>query len=178
MKTNKDLAEGGDALGWVKQKSIGKSFYSSKKGGIPMKKLVFLSLIIFVIFSQHCKNSPTAPEIPAVQTVKTGEWTATADFGTFDIIVSSGSNFITKITFNFASWTCGPVNKSGVVSVSTSPGWPISNRSFEIAIDFNSNEKLTIKGTFSDNGVQVSGTWNSTIYGSTCSGSWQGSPKS
>lgn len=221
------------------------------------QKLIFISLIIFLIFSQHCKKSPTTPEPPELpviklftastteiewgksstlswevekatqieitpeigtvsatgskevsptetttytltaknndgQTTKTctitvtaapvkaGEWTATSDFGSFDFIVSSGSNYITKITYKFASWSCGGVTISGTIIISKSPGWPISNRSFEIEnyLDPNRKMQLTIKGTFSDSGVQASGSWEAKIYGSTCSGSWQGSSKS
>jgi len=141
------------------------------------KKILALGIIyLLLVFFPCCKKSPTSPDLDdVINAITTGEWTATAGFGSFNFTVSSDRNYITEIVYNFSSWTCGPVTTSGTVTVSSTPGWPISNRSFEIERYVHDNVLLTINGTFADSGSQASGTWVANSYGTTCSGSWSGS---
>jgi hypothetical protein len=108
---------------------------------------------------------------------KAGEWKATADFGEFTLTVAPGGASITKIAFMFMAFKCGGggVTISGGITVMSS--WSITNNQFTITRNLNSNPigtswPLTITGTFTANGEQVSGTWNANVAGSTCSGSW------
>ena len=231
-----------------------------------MKKLLFLSLIIFLVFFQQCKKTPTTPEISTLPTInsftasssaitcgelstlswnvsdatsvdidqgigsvpssgsrdvsptqytsytltarnddgqstknctvtvsaapiKTGEWAATAEGNSFAltftvssdssyITVSSNGNSIPKITYIFANIRWGGVRLNGTIIKSSNPGWPISDRSFVITNTLKDNQvELTIRGTFSDSGDQVSGTFTASIGTVMPSGSWKGSAK-
>lgn len=231
-----------------------------------MKKLFFLSLIIFSVFFQQCKKTPTTPEIPTLPTInsftasssaitcgelstlswnvsdatsvdidqgigsvpssgsrdvsptkittytltarnddgqstknctvtvsvapiKTGEWAATAEGNSFAntftvssdssyITVSSNGNSIPMITYIFANIRWGGVRLNGTIIKSSNPGWPISDRSFVITNTLKDNQvELTIRGTFSDSGDQVSGTFTASIGTVMPSGSWKGSAK-
>jgi hypothetical protein len=106
-----------------------------------------------------------------------GDWKATADFGEFTLTVSAGGASITKIAFTFVAFKCGGggVTISGGITVMSS--WSITSNQFTITKNLNSNPlgsswPLTLQGTFSANGEQVSGTWNANVAGSLCSGSW------
>ena len=106
-----------------------------------------------------------------------GDWKATADFGEFTLTVSAGGASITKVAFTFVAFKCGGggVTISGGITVMSS--WSITNNQFTITKNLNTNPigsswPLTIQGTFSANGEQVSGTWNANVAGSPCSGSW------
>jgi hypothetical protein len=108
---------------------------------------------------------------------KAGEWKATADFGEFTLTVAPGGASITKIAFTFVAFKCGGggVTISGGMTVMSS--WSITNNQFTITKNLNTNPigtswPLTITGTFSANGEQVSGTWNANVAGSPCSGTW------
>lgn len=150
--------------------------------------ILTLGLIcLFLILFPYCKSkTPITPETPAATTTTTttttlpavvqpGEWTANTDFGVLDFTVSSDSNYITEVKFTWSNWRCGGVVKSGSVSISKSPGCPISNRSFEFEDTFYSgNEQWTIIGTFSEeapyalcqNRFQIART-NNQIFGGT-----------
>ena len=127
------------------------------------------------------QNVAVTLELVRAQKIKPGEWTAKTGFGSFDFIVNSEGDYITKVTLRFSNWR----GRSGSIGVSRSPGWAITNRKFEIDIDLLMDpfdpfkrEDWTFKGKFSENGKKASGTWKAVISGSTYSGSWQGSPKS
>ena len=108
---------------------------------------------------------------------QSGDWKATTDFGEFTLTVSAGGASITKVAFTFVAFKCGGggVTISGGITVMSS--WSITNNQFTITKNLNTNPigsswPLTIQGTFSANGEQVSGTWNANVAGSGCSGSW------
>ncbi len=108
---------------------------------------------------------------------KAGDWKATAGFGEFTLTVSEGGASITKIAFMFMAFNCGGVGitLSGGITVMSS--WSITNNQFTITKNLNTSFSgtpwpLTIAGTFSASGDQVSGTWNANVAGSPCSGSW------
>ena len=88
--------------------------------------------------------------------------------------MNSQSTYITKIKYILSNWQ----GRSGSITVTKDPGWPITNRNFEIARDLDPSLRVTINGTFSESGQQASGTWNAVLSGTTYSGSWQASPKS
>ncbi len=134
-------------------------------------------ICLLLIFFPCCKKTPTSAD-DVQNPITTGDWTTTAGFGNFDFTVNSARSHITQIVYRFSNWTCGPVTTSGTVTVSSDPGWAISERSFEIEREVHDNVLLTINGTFADSGSQVSGTWVANSYGTTCSGSFSGSPTS
>lgn len=104
---------------------------------------------------------------------KSGDWKVPTDFGEFVITVSDGGSSITKVKYTFASWKCGGVTLSGgMTSISS---WSITNNQFTIRTNLNSfstDQTMTINGTFSPAGDQVSGTWSADMKGTICSGSW------
>ncbi len=104
---------------------------------------------------------------------QSGDWTCQTDFGELVFTVNPNGTHITKLIITFSSFTCGGVTQSGTITISTSPGWPISNNQFNIEVDINyPNISMTITGTFSGTGDQASGTWSVNAYGTICSGSW------
>jgi len=148
-----------------------------------MKIKGLLISIFFIVFALSCKSPSSSNGSDTIKTwpPQPGEWTATAGFGSFDFTVNSSSTYITTITYNLSNWSCGSgITSSGKITVSSSPGWAISNRAFEIQQDIGHSftQRLTISGTFTESGDQVSGNWDGNVVGSTCSGTWQGSPKS
>jgi len=148
-----------------------------------MRKKVFLVLIVFMVFSLSC-SSPSGSNgenPPNTTPPRAGEWSANnIGFGGFDFTINAGSTYITTITYHFSDWRCGSGSLiSGNITVSTDPGWPISNNTFQIqrSLDPGGQQQLTIRGTFNDTGDSVSGEWEGNVSGSNCVGIWSGSPK-
>jgi len=105
---------------------------------------------------------------------KSGDWKVVTGFGQFIITVSAGGSSVTKIAYTFASWKCGPSTVSGGITHTST--WSITNNQFTINTDLTPDplvtNLMTINGTFSPAGDQVSGTWSANMYGTICSGSW------
>ncbi|MFC1682902.1 T9SS type A sorting domain-containing protein [Candidatus Zixiibacteriota bacterium] len=106
-----------------------------------------------------------------------GDWEVPTDFGEFVFTVNPAGTYIIKNTYNFSDWTCGSVTFSGTISIQSQPGWPITDYQFTIQnyFDPSRNEKMTINGAFSETEDVASGTWSADIYGTICSGTWDGS---
>ena len=106
---------------------------------------------------------------------KSGDWTVTTDFGQLVLTVNSDGTYITKIGYTFSSWTIGSVTRSGTVTISTSPGWSITDNKFTINnnLDPWGDQKMTINGEFNQTGDGASGTWSANFYGTTASGTWE-----
>jgi len=139
-------------------------------------KISLLLAVCLCLYLTSCK-SPSGPSdtstTTSVSLPKSGDWTASTAFGSFDFTVNSSSTYITKINFNFSNWK----GRSGSVSVSKDPGWAISNRTFKIETSIMSDQ-WTIDGTFETNGNKASGNWKAVIGSQTETGTWQSSPKS
>jgi len=95
------------------------------------------------------------------------------------VVVYSESTHITEFSLNFDGWTIGNSTRNGTITISSDPGWQISDRQFSFSRDLNpfpsGSEIMTINGTFSENGKEASGTWEADFDGSTDSGTWQAS---
>ena len=102
---------------------------------------------------------------------RSGDWIASTGFGEFTFTVDSNSTHINKLSLTFASFTCGNITRSGTITTSASPGWPITDNQFNIE-QTDGNTTTTINGTFTQTGDQASGTWSFNISGTICSGSW------
>ena len=100
-----------------------------------------------------------------------GTWNGTAEFGTFELDVNSAGTGIEKITYQFSSWTCGPVTMSGGVGITPGTPWPITNNSFSFTNNIDPDKKMTISGSF-DSSTQAAGPWDAVIHGTQCNGSW------
>jgi len=139
-------------------------------------KILFwkITVTLIVMFPYGCGGMYAQPG--------SGDWIATADFGSFVFNVSDDGTYITEITYTFSDWTCGIVTTSGTIAISSGSGWPISDNQFTIENNldakFPPKETMTIEGTFDDSGDAASGTWRSVKYGTTCSGSWEVIPNS
>lgn len=113
-----------------------------------------------------------APTVPSTQPLP-GEWTGSAGFGELSFIVDPTSTGITEITFTFYNFTCGGVTKNGSIKIEGMP-WPIADRQFTIESTFDPNFEMTLIGTFDNTGTNVSGTFEAVLFGTTCSGTWDG----
>jgi hypothetical protein len=102
---------------------------------------------------------------------KSGDWKVVADFGQFILTVSAGGSSINKIAYTWANWKCGGVTlvSGGITSMST---WSITSNQFTIMSNLGTNQTMTIAGTFTPTGDQVSGTYSANMYGTICSGNW------
>lgn len=142
-------------------------------------KVLSYFFVLVLLFTLIACNNDDAPKADSL--ITSGTWNATSGFGSFDFTVNSERTNITEIVYNFSNWTCGGVTQSGSISVSSNPGWPITDRVFEIEVDINPDPfdktPITISGTFAASGDQASGTWEAVVNLTTCSGSWQASPE-
>jgi len=130
-----------------------------------MKQKLFFIILVLSAFFLSCDS---------LKLIKSGRWTANADFGAFEFVVDSAGTSITEITFNWSNWH----GISGSITVSQTPGWSITDREFEIECDLgygiSGQDLYTITGTFSDNGKEAEGSWTEAVSGTTYSGSWEG----
>jgi parallel beta-helix repeat protein len=101
-----------------------------------------------------------------------GEWRGSAEFGEFVFTVNNNSTGISKISYHFSNWTCGPITRSGGVSFSHTPHWPITSGQFTIETDLGGTLPMTIRGKFDETGTHASGTWEAVSSEVTCSGAW------
>ena len=126
------------------------------------------ALLLIPVTALFCVNTPVYAQ------PKSGEWHCPADFGEFVLTVNNEGTYISKVAYNFSSWSCGSVRLSGGMSISSSPGWPITDLqfSFKNNLGISGNQSMSIGGTFKDSGEEVSGTWSANMSGTICSGEW------
>ena len=81
---------------------------------------------------------------------------------------------ITKITFKFLDWSCGPTTMSGSISVGRASGWSVSQGRFNITqkLDQDGKQTIAISGKFDETTGKASGTWKANSHGTPCSGTW------
>jgi len=126
-------------------------------------------------------NKPARVQRPAVTSVPlaaannpaTGEWIATTDFGKLEFTVDATGTKITKMSYQFSNWTCGPGTVSGTIEVSAE--WLITYDKFHIyeSLDPNGYQTMNINGIYNANDRKFSGTWSEISHGINCSGSWE-----
>ena len=119
------------------------------------------------------KSVSMSPAPIPEQGAPSGDWVSKAVWGNLGLSVDSTVTTITKVSYEFIKWTCGPVTNSGTISASAK--WPITDGKFSIEskLDPNNNQVMTINGTFDAAKQKISGTWSEVSYGSTCSGAWE-----
>jgi hypothetical protein len=100
-----------------------------------------------------------------------GTWNGTADFGSFTFDVNDAGTGITAVSLDYSNYTCGGVTRSGGMSISYSSAVPITNNAFTLHGISNSNSSLTLTGKFTSSNT-ASGTFTTTMYGTTCLGNW------
>jgi hypothetical protein len=100
-----------------------------------------------------------------------GTWTGIAEFGTFELVVTSGGTAIEKISYSFSDWTCGPVTMNGGVGITPGTPWPIVNDEFSLTTSLDPDKTITVSGAF-NSASHASGDWDAVIHGVDCSGPW------
>ena len=119
--------------------------------------------------------TPILP-MPTVVLPMSGEWNASVEFGELVFTVNNSSTGISEISYNFSSWSCGPITLTGKMSighVESLEDWPITHGQFTIETDLGGasyDVPMTICGKFDETGKHASGTWEAVSYGATCSG--------
>ena len=160
-----------------------------------MKKLiqsVFFAFVALTVLSSGCASAstpipPTDTSLPPTAThtstnspagakpPATGDWTAVADLGKVVFTVDKTGTKITKVSYQFSNWTCGPTSQSGTIEVG--PGeWPITNSKFLVTTNLdpiNNTQTIQFGGTYDAASQKFSGTWDGVSYGTTCSGTWE-----
>ena len=103
-----------------------------------------------------------------------GTWNASAEFGSFELVVNASGTGIERINYSFSNWTCGPVRISGGIGITPGTPWPITGDEFSITnyLDPGRNQEMTISGSFKS-ATEASGTWQAVIHGTNCEGVWQ-----
>lgn len=131
--------------------------------------------------------SPSAGSDTLPQTITSGTWTGSADFGEINFIVDSTSTGIKEITVTFHNFACGLVSLNSKNTFTKNPSWLIDDRQFTIEQiritsglpPLSTESELKIIGTFDNTGTNVSGTYEfiEAINGPsmTCSGIWNAS---
>ena len=112
-----------------------------------------------------------------------GDWTGSPAFGGLEFTVNSTSTGISEIIYIFSDFQCGGLTLYGLILTvrkQTGEGLcPISNQQFTITSSLGPllevDLQITISGTFDATGTHVSGSWETASYGTTCSGTWNGS---
>jgi uncharacterized protein YjdB len=113
--------------------------------------------------------------VQETEPIVTGGWHTDTEFGSVDFTVDPQGTAITFFRFSFSDYACGPISGSWIVEISGGT-WTISDRQFSLDHTAGLN-RYVFAGTFDDSGTQASGTWDITLSGTTCSGSWQGVPQ-
>jgi len=120
---------------------------------------LFGGMMMIILLLSAC--GPSAPP-------SAGEWKATSKFGEFTFTVDSTGTGITGISMNYQS--CSSAIISGTVTMSQSiemnTPLPIVNNKFSLDLE---SVGLKIRGTFSRDGKQASGSWTA----GACSGRWK-----
>ena len=99
-----------------------------------LKMFAKLCLALAVLALAGCSGAQSTPANGSASPVS-GIWTGKAEFGGIEFAVNAQGTAITKITFNFSDWTCGPTTMSGGISIgqdSEWEGWPIDGGMFSI----------------------------------------------
>ncbi len=151
---------------------------------LALSTLTFISISLLLILSfcfDSCKKDEDKKVDPPVSTeIVIGNWKATCGFGTFNFVVNSSQTYISEFSLNFDSWSMGNSTYNGTMTMSSTPGWQISNRQFSFSKNLNpfppGSQMMTITGTFNAAGTGASGTWNANYDGVTDSGNWTAIP--
>ena len=130
-----------------------------------MRKLVSLFCALSIVtFALACGDAA------GPQPIASGAWNASTTGMSLQFTVNAAADGITDIAYTFSGLQCGGTTlSSGTITASQTPAWPIVNRQFQITQS--SAPTIDITGTFGDDGITVSGTWDWL----TCSGTWTGS---
>jgi len=114
------------------------------------------------------KKPPAASEMPAA-----GDWITTTDFGKLLFTVDPGGAKITRMSYQFDNWKCGPTTNSGTIEISSD--WVITDGTFSIdnSLDPGRNQTMNFSGTYDEAGQKFSGTWTEVSFGTNCSGTWE-----
>ena len=130
-----------------------------------------LGTTLVVLFTLAFPPSHAIPEY--VQRMSTsaspesGEWTASTGFGEFTFTVNPEATGISKISFNFSNFACGPARiSSGKFWVNGL--WLITDSHFTITLF-----KIVINGSFDETASRATGTWQIDSIETTCGGTWE-----
>jgi hypothetical protein len=159
---------------------------------LEMKKTVLL-LVAALVASVGCQPAPTPTPVPtststptstpipptptttapASRTPAGGDWVSSTDWGKLVLTVDSTGTSITKVSYQFSNFKCGPVSNSGTIT-SSGGNNPIINGKFTLKVTMSgSQQDMTVNGEFDATGQKVSGTWVEMAYGNKCSGVWE-----
>lgn len=152
--------------------------------------LVFISLVLSGCGSIQLSGPTSTPMLPSPTpttvkiTPKAGEWTGTAEFGTFIFSLDSDGSSIKKIDYNFTALECSGMTHSGGIGIEFTGGKKIGTDESQINIQtdlsmdpFASNkELLIIGGSFNPDGETASGQWTDLLGTTVCNeGVWTAS---
>ena len=141
--------------------------------------LSFLIALILVVVS--CGTAAVVEEGEDEVTPvppKPGEWAASTEFGELGFTVNPDGRGIAKVSFDFAEFKCGGIERSGGMSIAHETPWPITDGQFTVdtTIGPTVTWDIVIQGEFDKAGTHASGTWKISSAGTSCSGTWESSP--
>lgn len=128
-----------------------------------MKTKAFFGLFLIMLLISGCTKD---------RSPRDGNWVANASFGKCVFTVTASGTKISKLSYQFSNFKCGPASVSGTVEISSSPEWEITDGSFSITSNFGIDQKMTFSGTYDADNQKFSGTWSAVYYGTNCSGTW------
>ena len=115
---------------------------------------IILILVLFTLIAcadGGSGNGDDADNDSGVETIKSGLWSGSANFGEVEFEVTSDSTGIESFEVIFSDYTCGIVTHNESIELIFSPKRAIVNRHIEINITlggFQSNDYIAIEGTF------------------------------
>jgi len=143
---------------------------------------IILILVLFTLIAcadGGSGNGDDADNDSGVETIKSGLWSGSANFGEVEFEVTSDSTGLESFEVIFSDYTCGIVTHNESIELIFSHKRAIVNRHIEINITlggFQSNDYIAIEGTFELTGDYISGDFEIENEGTVCSGSWDAQP--
>ena len=128
-----------------------------------VKRWLLAGVLLLACFLAVGCQQQTAPAPP-----KSGDWTASTEFGELRFAVSSNGTGIAQISFDFVDFECAGSQMSGGVSIENENLWPITDGQFIINVSTFPVWYVVVKGEFDKAGTQASGTWEISAEGTIC----------
>ena len=153
-----------------------------KKGKISHYFSIILILCVFTLIAcadGGSENGDSGDNDTGIETIRSGLWSGNADFGEVEFEVTSDSTGIESFEVIFSDFTCGIVTHNESIALIFNPKLAIVNHYIDIDITlggFQSNDYISIEGTFEPTGDYISGDFELENEGTVCSGSWDAQP--
>lgn len=153
-----------------------------KKGGKSQYLLMISAFILLTLIAcadGGSGNGNDDDNDTGVETVRSGHWSGSAEFGEIEFEVNPDSTGIRSFKVIFSDYTCGTVTHGGSITLTFNPADDINDRTIDVGITLGgiqSNDYIAIDGTFEATGDYISGNFELDNGVAVCSGTWDAEP--